>query len=386
VAEEVGHSREATTPTRRGRATWPALAACVACLGPLAGCPTDSPEAPQGARDTLASVVDKHCFDPALPWALAHGILVRGRDARLANGDEAVQRLVVDNLPAGELVFPRNRGPVPVDAHPGLILKTLLEVGVPPERAFATQDGRQVLFSALVAAGRSAATAGAGLPLHNEAWQLEVHGTSADPALKAQALEVLVQNQLYFEAYAADPTKAPRYRKAVAKKGSRKPGAIHRYYCGGLHLFQAVQRLYGDELPSALARQYELLLLRLRLESTYWERALAQVEAQSPGNAAQQRRVILSQRLKLQGHALETYLRAVRTGVIDPTPETRSELNQGFTRLQGTVLALRDCGVWAELPLLAKASPQLYRDLVGDAAHALHAFTLADGVEGVTPQ
>ena len=47
--------------------------------------------------------------------------------------------------------------------------------------------------------------------------------------------------------------------------GRPQPARIHRYYCGGFHLFQAVQRLHGAELPPALAEQYQLLLLRIKL-------------------------------------------------------------------------------------------------------------------------
>jgi len=328
--------------------------------------------------------VDAHCLDPSQPWALAHGVLVRGKGLKLPDGRSAVDALVVDNVLPKTLLFPSNRGATPIDSHPGLLLKVLVEVGVEPNRSF-TAGGRTFSFAQLLEAGRDAALAGVrgeDPPFKNRAWQLEILGESAEPALRQEVLEVLVKNQAYFEDYAREPGK--RYRKATEQQGQRRvPGAIHRYYCGGLHLFQATQRIHGQELPAALQRQYELLLLRLKLETGYWKDAWASVQRRSPPDLERHRRVIFAQRLKLQGHALETYLRAIRAGVLEPTPEVVEELNAGFRELAETVKELVSSGIYAELPRLAQAAPQLYRDLAGDSAHALHAYVLAQGVEGV---
>lgn len=372
----------------------------VLAVGVLTGCPSDAPPpasptpapeasasapaAPASAREALEQVVEGHCLDPKQPWALAHGLLVRGKELKLPDGRSAVDALVVDNVVPKTLLFPSNRGATPIDSHPGLLLKVLVEVGVAPNHSF-TAGGRTFSFAQLLEAGRDAALAGVRgetPPFKNRAWQLEVLGESAEPDLRAEVLAVLVENQAYFEDYARQPGK--RYRKASEQQGKRRvPGAIHRYYCGGLHLFQAVQRVHGAELPASLKRQYELLLLRLKLETGYWKDAWAAVQRRSPPDLERHRRVIFSQRLKLQGHALETYLRAIAAGVLKPEPEVIEQLNAGFVELGATVQELASSGIYAELPRLARAAPQLYRDLAGDSAHALHAYELAQGVEGI---
>ena len=50
------------------------------------------------ARALLADVIDREAGDPANPWALAHGILARGRDFRATDGRLAVHVLVDDFL------------------------------------------------------------------------------------------------------------------------------------------------------------------------------------------------------------------------------------------------------------------------------------------------
>lgn len=331
---------------------------------------------------TLDLVTRAYCLDPKQPWALAHGLLVYGPELKLPDGSVATERLVADNLPAGELRFPSNRGQTPVDAHPGLILKTLLELKIPDEQSFKRSDGSSVTLGALrdaFAQSWNPTLSGADA-LKNEAWGLEVLATSprATPELRSKALEVLASNQAYFEAWAPGAKPKP-YRKASIRGpgGKRLPAAIHRYYCGGLHLFQAVQRLHGGTAPPRLARQYELLLLRLRLETTYWKTVQKQVEARPGPNLAAQKQVFLAQRLKLQGHALETYLRAVAVGAAPLGESERAALKAGFGELQLTVQALVQEGVYDALPGLALSKPQLYRDLVGDSAHALHAYRIA---------
>lgn len=327
-------------------------------------------------------MVKAYCLDPSQPWALAHGLLVFGEDLKLAGGDRALDRLVSDNLPPGELRFPSNRGATPVDAHPGLILKTLLELGLPPEHSFTRKEGGTVTLKALRDAFVAAwtPTLGGADAFKNEAWGLEVLAAAdrATPALRTRALEVLVSNQAYFEAWAPGAKPKP-FRKASVRgaDGRTLPAAIHRYYCGGFHLFQAVQRLHGAKAPPTLARQYVLLLLRLKLETDYWKRVQKKIEARPGAKRGSLIQVFLAQRLKLQGHALETYLRAVAQGAAPLGADERAALKAGFVELTKTVQALVGTGVYDQLPALALSKPQLYRDLVGDSAHALHAYRLA---------
>ncbi|RMG17747.1 MAG: hypothetical protein D6731_03565 [Planctomycetota bacterium] len=325
-------------------------------------------------------MVRARCSDPAEPWALAHGILVFGAEFRV-EGRPAVDVLVerwVRRDAAGRLGFPRGEAGRPVEPHPGLFTKTLLEVGVPLGHRFRAPDGSRFTLAELARDQAAAYAPGGTPPFHNQAWLLEVLAGTQDPRagqLGDEALAVLAENQAYFEAY-RDPTRP--YQKPFVRRGSRRePAHIHRYYCGGLHLFQAVQRLHGGSCPPKLAHQYELLLLRLERETGYWKDALATARRRAHGAAlARHERVILSQSLKLQGHALETYARAARAGVLRPSAEDRAALDRGARALERTVEAIESAGLYARLDALRRSEPQTYLDLVGDSAHALHALRL----------
>ncbi len=386
-------------PSRRPRL----LAAAVAFGAALAlGCPA-APEgaseggtakAPGPARDPAAAsdldraaailerVVSERCSDPAEPWAVAHRVLVEGAALEL-EGELAIDAIVARHLDPGSLTFPK-RGPDgrPIEPHPGLVLKTFYEVGVPSERSFPLRGGGRVTLAEMAAACLDVWTPGGEPALFDQEWLLETAAAAGDPRreeLAARALEVLAQNQAYFEEFAGDPARP--YDKPFTRgpDGRPRPTAIHRYACGGFHLLQATQRLHGTALPARLARQYELLWVRLERETAYWEGKLAEARAKlEPAAARGHARVMLTQLLKLQGHGLESWLRAARAGALpgEVIGAAEPRLAAGFAALARTVLALEEQGVYAHLDAIRKTMPQIYLDLVGDSAHALHAVRL----------
>lgn len=335
-----------------------------------------------------------HCLRPEQPWALAHAILVFGKDLEVGS-DLAVERLVVDHLPKGKLRFPARRDNWPVEPHPGMFLKTLIEVGVPFGYTF--KNG--VTLSGLLDAYCGAYSGPSGpAPFHNQAWLLEAIAASPKERRRAEELSrsataELAANQEYFEVFARDPNKT--YRKpfvtATTKSGVKKrlPARIHRYFCGGFHFFQAVQRLHGKALPASLKRQYELLWVRLDRETKYWDTVLAKLTKKYrafPENLGPHRLRILAQKLKLQGHALETVLRAVKAGALTLDAAGKEELARGFELLGQTVEAIEAAGIYGRLDALRDSrmmgERQLYLDYVGDSAHALHAYVLRAGASG----
>jgi hypothetical protein len=374
----------------------------------LAGCPGEDevqpppppPPAPSptpqlvpdalGAEAVLERVVQQRCLLPgAEPWALMHGLLVEGAEARLADGRLAVDQLVEDNLcRVGEgWGFPHQdaEGRL-VEPHPGSFLKTLLELDVPRERVFTTPSGPITLGELVdqqTTRWLEEGPGGGRLPFHNEGWLLELIAGAPDAHdVRGRALEVLVENQAYLEAYREDPTR--RYSKPWEEhEGRRQAAHIHRYFCGGTHLFQGIQRAHGAELPPALARQYELLLLRLEREPRYWEEVRGSLAGRPPAERAQHLRVIRAQELKIIGHALETYLRAVHAGALPPLSEQGTQaITQGFALLDEVVLAIEELGLYGDLDQLRDQERQLFLDLVGDSAHALHAYRLWRALRG----
>lgn len=306
----------------------------------------------------------------------------------MPGGDAALERLVVDNArPDGS--FPREAGGRLVEPHPGTFAKTLLELGVPRERAFTLPGGEVLTAGDLVAAAaRGYTPVDADPRFKNEAWRLEALAGQAEvdatlhmrvAGLRQEALDVLVAEQAYLERFVGPD--APAYAKPFASgpDGRPRPAEIHRYFCGGLHFFQAVQRLHGAAVPAPLARQYELLLARIRLEDDYWREKLRQVAGRAQGpDLRRHREVILSQRLKLLGHALETIWRATDAGALELDDADRRVLADGGERLAEVVQALQDYGTYDDLDGVRARHRQVYLDLVGDSAHALHGLRLAD--------
>ncbi len=371
----------------------------------LIGCPeggqregdakTKRPPRELSGEEILEAVVQEHCLNPNDPWTMAHGILVYGLELRLESGDLAYRRLVEDNLyynTKGEPAFLlRTEDNFPIESHPGLFFKTLLEVGVPPSTHFKLKD-REVSFADLVVGYARRYRPGmllssGGPAFHNHAWLLEVVAGAAeqgDPELeqlvvkvRAEALEVLAQNQAYFKAYMSGEGDSETYEKAaILKDGRPQPAEIHRYYCEGLHLFQSVQRMHGKTLPALLKEQYEIGLYRLNAESAYWERTLVQVRRKFSSNASKLQKFedeVLSQRLKLLGHGLETYLRAIQLGVLDRAP-----LDKAFEELEDTAKQLHKLKTFDRLRPIQRRDRNTYHELVGDAAHALHAYKMRE--------
>ena len=388
-----------------------ALLACVGCPpagedpDPAATSPTGSPapapDSPAGspapaldtpagrdaaARAVLERVVRTRCLsEDAEPWAVVHGLLALGPDATVG-GAPAIERLLAE-LDLRTQTFPRQRDGRLVEPHPGTFVKVLLELGVDPAHTFTVQ-GQAVRLDALVTRAAAEAGAGAEVPFHDQAWTLEALAAAAerDPALAARrdalrdrALAVVAENQAYLRAFLR-PDAQPYAKPYRLVDGRPQPVAIHRYACGGLHLLQAVQRLHGDACPDALRAQHDLVRARLRLEGDYWDAKAAEALARFAGpQGLQHQQVIGSQQLKLLGHALETLLRAQAAGAL-PRDDAAlaASLDDGFARLATTVLRLEALGVFDRLGAIRGEAPQVYLDLVGDSAHALHAYALRD--------
>lgn len=376
------------------------LSAALAAGLTLLGCPEGGEKEELSGEEILEAVVQECCLDPEDPWSLAHGIIVYGKELRVESGELAYQRLVEDNCyynKKGEPAFlPRTKDGLPIESHPGLFFKTLLEVGVAPSTRFKLKD-REISFAELVLGyarryRRGMLLSSDGPAFHNHGWLLEVVAGAAEQGdhpelaellveVRAEALEVLAQNQAYFKAYMSGEGDSETYEKAsIQKDGRPQPAEIHRYYCEGFHFFQSVQRMHGKTLPALLKEQYEIGLYRLNLESAYWARTLAQVRRMYSSDASRLQRFedeLLSQRLRLLGHGLETFLRAIQLGVLDRI-EVESALDKAFEELEETVGELHRLQTFDRLGPSQRRRRDLYHEFVGDAAHALHAYKMRE--------
>ena len=338
------------------------------------------PSAPKRLpREVLEEVVRTHCLDVDRPWALAHGILALGPELKLPSGELAGDSLASKYLgrdDEGRLAFapPKTKkNPWP---HPGMFAKVLLDHGVKLSHPLPTKEGGKVpLARVLTDLLRDYEPSNT---LYNDAWKLEGLAAIGKPArieeVKKQALELLVYHQSYFEDYLTDPNRLWE-KPFVVRKGRRMPAGIHRYFCGGFHLFQAVQQLHNQSLPPRLKLQYDILWLRIDKETEYWDGKLGEARAHGKARSrAKYERLFLSQKLKIQAHALETYVKAVQLGALTPDEAAKKRIAAAYDKLAATITELDQLGIYGKLKSFPAREYQVYLDLVGDSAHALHAW------------
>ena len=91
------------------------------------------------ARTLLRGLIELHGRDASRPAVLIHSLLALGPDTRTTDDRQAIDALFSDwairlNLSGEYLIqFPRKSGDTMVEAHRGIILKTLSEIGTSPD-------------------------------------------------------------------------------------------------------------------------------------------------------------------------------------------------------------------------------------------------------------
>ena len=361
---------------------------------------TPTPLPASSAIDTtikrLESVVTKHGADPQNPWAIGHGLIAMGPEFMLSNGQPAVDWLfseyAVELTAEGvtTVQFPRKKGDIRVEPHKQLMLKAMTEAGVRPDRAVTVQGKAHTVADLY----RGAVLATWLVPARNHSsfsspndmpWAVQALSTWAPPGaftwtaidgtpmalddLATFTTSVLVaESQTLFQAM-----------EAGAQMQKRKQG-VFAYTCGGSHLLQgsayAVARGRSTELAhKAIQGQIPLLYWRLPQELRVYDEATSR--------APQHAQVLLVQRLKFLGHWLETAHKLAILGFYAPTEEQKKQMSGAAQQLALTVEALEQQGVYGAMERLRTEEPQLYLDVIGDSAHALHALRIARGEHGI---
>jgi hypothetical protein len=88
---------------------------------------------------------------------------------------------------------------------------------------------------------------------------------------------------------------------------------------------------------------------------------------------------LVIQRLKFLGHMTESAHKLAAAGLLEPDESQARMLSAILDGVVETVRVLRESGVLTELPALRRQDEQLYLDVIGDSAHALHGLNLATG-------
>jgi hypothetical protein len=155
----------------------------------------------------------------------------------------------------------------------------------------------------------------------------------------------------------------------------RKQG-IFGYTCGGAHLLQGATIAVGRGFGSAESRA------SLQADVATWFARYA-VELRMLDEAMKQypeyRLQLVIQRLKFLGHMTESAHKLAAAGLLEPDESQARMLSAILDGVVETVRVLRESGVLTELPALRRQDEQLYLDVIGDSAHALHGLNLATG-------
>ncbi|AEI66406.1 hypothetical protein [Corallococcus macrosporus] len=379
VSLTLGLSAAAPDPARADE-PWPAAMRSPRSAD-LRRAPDTTP--PPDIFPLLASRCRQWASEPANPWALAHGLVLDGRDFRARGGQPAANVILARYLrrappqpntaPARERLFFDARTPdgTPVEPHPALQIKSLLRAGYPLSHRFDTPGGPvavQALVDQLKHDFRPALVANP-----ESAWTLDALALALEPGATFRngegatvRIDAVMRSALAaLEAAQAELSAGMRAGQAQVPK--RKQG-IYAHPCGGLHYFQAVTGWARH--PSVrkawrkrLDAQLEVLLYRLDSEGRQYEAALATAPFAY-------RLPLLVQMLKFQGHLLETLGRYRDDTGWRPTRAQRQTVERARAALEHTVRRLEDAGAFEDLPTLAARQPQLALDLVGDTCHA----------------
>ena len=160
-------------------------------------------------------------------------------------------------------------------------------------------------------------------------------------------------------------------------QGFQKRGqGVFGYTCGGAHLLQGaayvVARGFGDQAArDKMELQGYLASYRLPRE--------LQIYADLVERAPEHKLVLMAQQLKFTGHWLESVHKMAAMGLYSPSAKDQEVMAQAVGGLLESVLTLKSLGALDNLVPIREQNPQLYLDLVGDSAHAIHGLELALG-------
>lgn len=366
----------AATPAPSGAAVPGATATPVetSTAGPTIITAAALAERMDATRTRLESWIREGATDPKLPWALAHGLLAFGPEMRTTDGRLAIDVIVSDAAEVkGKRVHfpPKTSAGGIVDAHHNLMVKKMIEAGVPWDHTFQVRGLGKVTLEKLALD----AVVDLKAPADDKAWAdapwtiivalLEAkHRAKLDEPTRRRltglALQTLAQLEDEQDFLAIH---LEQQRPDLVEK---KKQHIYAHPCGGLHFIQAAlysAAFIGTAESYARARkQLEVLMFRWIAEREIYRKT---------GNAQPQYRLlVLVQELKFYGHILEAFALANRLGIVQREPELLVQLGGVAQDLLRTIDLLAPA--YGQLDRLRTTSEQTYLDVIGDGAHAAH--------------
>ena len=343
----------------------------------------------------LGKVVDSQAGNPDDPWAIAHGILARGAEFELTNGENAVDWLFAryartEEIHGRNLVyFPaeleiEGLGNVEIEPHTDLVLKALAEVGLRLDHAVevegqAHQFGEVWWHSVMTTWLNKSDGSSSYVSPNDMPWGMQGIASFAAEDLswgaKGQSMVLDDMAQLLVHILTQESTFMIQQMNRGQDFEKRGQG-VFAYTCGGAHLLQGAAHMVargfgGDEQRDLVMVQGPLLLYRFPRETAIYREMMSQYPAM--------RVTLLAQQLKFTGHWLESVHKLAASGLFVPDPVAQVVLADAVMLLVSTVVELKQLGVLDNLSEVHEQNPQLYLDLVGDSAHAIRGLELALG-------
>lgn len=326
----------------------------------------------------LTKKVKAGATDPKNPWAMAHGLLVFGKGMKTSDGKSAIDAIVRDStitltVDGRELrgFSPKLPDGTPVDPHGNMIVKSLLEAGVPESKKFKLNDGKTVTLKQLADDAEWVML----VPNDVEGWsrfawteQLlllrhEPGGAVSTKLGKKTMLELALRSIHALEEQQQVLTRLLEEGK-VENLEKNKTG-IYKHACGGLHFVQAVALAAKHQNDSAMLakvrKQLEVVMFRWEGERRIYRRFVKE--------HPKARLLILVQELKFYGHVLETFTMLSKAGVIELDAAKKKQLRE----VAGDLLhVIKELDVaYGRLDDVKARSAQSYYDLIGDGCHAI---------------
>ncbi len=318
---------------------------------------------------------------PENTWALIHALLVYPKDLELPGHDISLVDAVLSmatTVEVGGRTVPtftgRAQDGTPREPHANQVVMLLLLAGVELDYPFEA-DGKQFTVRDLVESALWRFEPPKDDGWEHEAWTLialaHAGRHSRDPSfvnhkgqrfdgqdLVKRAADHLNREMEFIE----------HARSTGAELQKRREG-VHSHPCGGLHLASApaiwmIDTEVREALLASMERAATTLAWRAVAEHEIYEKA----REEHPGHGL----MVTAQEMKFYGHWLET-MADIRNAGIEVDQES---IDKSIAFLVEAVERLDGYGTFGRMEEIRQRRAQTYRDLIGDAAHALRGLRL----------
>lgn len=327
----------------------------------------------ESPQEAARSLIKRYAADRQEPWLVMHGVRALGRGFSL--GDvSAVDYLLTNDVRAKDingasyLYVPRE-----VEGHTNVLLKTLLEAGVPREQGVQV-DGRRYHLNDLAEGAKALFTfEPKTFDSDDLAWSLIAFSElRADEWTNAYGRRIRLKEVAAFGFETIMEATRGMMPYVQANRPLPQKFPIHGFTCGGTHLAYslvvAARHGYAGPYRRTLQEQLDLMVYRLWADPDLIDRFYAKVPSTPLVEATR-----LEAKLKFVGHAFEVLHYAKRHALFTPTPAQKARMEEGVAALHGIFSA----GAALDLKMVKARDHSLYPLFIGDLCHAYRGARLA---------